>query len=76
MTSHRFRRAWGSRPAGGLVQEDDLGIVGQRAGQRESLSLAARELLHLRVGSILEADESQRGVDPARRRAVERDEHP
>ena len=61
---------------GGLVEEDDLGIVRQRARERESLSLAARELLDLRVGSILEADEGERVVDPARRGAVDGDEHP
>ena len=36
---------------------------GKSAGQRESLGLAARELLHLLVGSILEADR-----EPVRRR--------
>ena len=32
-----------------LVEEEDAGIVRERAGERDALPLAARELLHARV---------------------------
>ena len=43
-------------PRGGLVEEEQLGVVDQRAGDREPLGLAAGEVLHAGAGLVDEAD--------------------
>ena len=40
-----------------LVEQHDLGVGGQRAGQRDPLALAARELVRVAVGAAGEPDE-------------------
>ena len=62
ITSQRLRRACGSRPGRRLVEEHDLGVVHEREGDREALLLAARELARLRLGLLLEPDQSPAAV--------------
>ena len=42
-----------------LVEQHDLGIGRQRAGERDALALAARELVRVRRGPVGEADERE-----------------
>src|SRR5262249_53007257 len=48
--------------AKGLVEEQHLRLRGERAGQRDALSLAARELRRQRLLEALELDETQQFV--------------
>ena len=48
----------------GLVQQEDLGLDGQRPGQRHPLALATRELRGVALGQVGQADELQQLVDP------------
>src|SRR6185312_14280594 len=53
-------------------EEDDLGVVHEREGDRKPLLLAARELPRLGLGLLVEADERQQARRPAfERHAVE-----
>ena len=47
--------------AGGLVGEEQLGVVDQRAGDRDALLLAARELVRRVVRAVAEADRRRAG---------------
>ena len=40
-----------------LVEQHDLGIGGQRAGERDPLALTARQLVRVRAGAAGEADQ-------------------
>ena len=54
----------GSRPGGGLVQEQDLGIVQQGSGQRHPLALSGGEALGEVVGPVGHAEPFEQLVDP------------
>ena len=66
-----MRRACGSSAGGRLVEEDHLGVVHQRAGDRQPLQLAAGQLLGAGAGLVGEADQLQPLVGPRRRDAVQ-----
>ena len=51
--------------AGRLVGEDDGGLVDQRAGDRDALLLAARELRGLVAAAVAEPDAREQARDPA-----------
>ena len=53
----------------GLVEEDDLGIGGQGAGQGDALLLPAGELVGVAAGQAGQADQFQQLVHPACRGA-------
>ena len=59
----------GVQRAGGLVEEHDLGLHGQRAGDRDALLLPAGEVARPVVGAFGEADLGQAalGAFPAPR---------
>ncbi len=46
-----------------LVEEQDTGLDGERAGERHTLPLAARKLCRVAVGEAVELDEAQQLVD-------------
>ncbi len=52
-----------------LVEDEQVGIVDQRARQRHALRHAARQLMRIGFGEALQADQMQRLVD-ARARAA------
>src|SRR5882762_465639 len=47
-----------------FVQEQDLGLHGQRAGERDALALAPRELRRVAVREPVELDQTQQVVHP------------
>src|SRR5882672_4996794 len=47
-----------------LVQQQDLGLHGQCAGERDALALAARELRRVAVREPVELDQAQQVMDP------------
>ena len=53
-----------------LVEQHDLGVGGQRAGERDALALAAGQLVRVVLGAVREPDELEAlGQAPVRRRA-------
>ena len=52
--------------AEGLVEEQHLRLLGQRAGKRHALALAAGELARIAPGKLLELDEAQHLADAIR----------
>ena len=53
----------GIEPGRRLVEEEHLGIVQQRAGQRETLALSRREALHLIVGAVHHPEPAEQLID-------------
>ena len=56
-----------------LVEQDDLGLRCQGAGEGHSLTLATGELVGIRPRSVREPDEREALLDSARRRVPEAD---
>ena len=54
ISSQSWRRDCGIEPGGRLVEEEQLRVADQRAGQRQPLLLAAGELADPRVALLLE----------------------
>ena len=48
----------------GLVHQQDLGLLGERAGEGDALAHAARELVRLALGERAQLDELQQLLDP------------
>src|SRR5690606_4087517 len=46
----------GVQPGGGLVEAEDVGSAGQRAGERQPLPLASREVAHLSPALLVQLD--------------------
>ena len=66
----------GSRPFGGLVEHEDVGLPQQCAGELESLAHAHREAADLPGSGIRQADELEAFVDTAERDARHRGDQP
>ena len=56
---HDVHRHFGVDVAGGLVRDDELGAVGQRAGNGHTLLLAAGELIRQAVHFVLQTDKGE-----------------
>ena len=58
--------------AEGLVQQEHLGLHGQRLGERHALALAARELARVAAGEALELHQGDQLVDAVADLALDR----
>jgi hypothetical protein len=65
-SSHERRRAEGSKPVVGSVQEEELGVAGDAEGEVESAALASGERSNPCVALVLEPDELRHLVDGER----------
>ena len=63
-------------PGGGLVEDQQLRLAGQGAGDQGALLLAAGERGHRVAGPVGEPDRAQRGVDGGPVGSTRRAEHP
>ncbi len=73
--SQAARRAAGSKPGRGLVEEHEIGVADERDAEVESALLAAGERLHPRVPLLFQPDELDHLVDVARAGVVAGEEH-
>ena len=60
----QLRAHLGVERAEGLVEQEDLGLDGERPGERHALALAAGELRGVALGQVGQADQLEQLVDP------------